>query len=85
MRWSDSVVGGSACGWVSQLVMGESVVVGSVRRNRWWEDRPMNGFQRMGRQWVGWQWQWVGVWDAVGQWVAAVVCVCVCVFIRWCW
>ena len=33
--------------------MGESVVVGSDVRIRWWEGRPMDGFQRMGRQWVG--------------------------------
>ena len=67
--------------------MGESVVVGSVRRNQWWEDRPVNGFQRMGRRWVGWQQQWVGVWDAVGRWVAAVVVVVgfFFFFLRCCW
>ena len=47
--------------WVGGMVMGESVVVGSIVRNRWWEDRPMNGFWRMDRRWMGWQWQWVGV------------------------
>ena len=73
LRWSDSVVGESACGWVGRLVMGESVVVGFVVRNQWWEDWPVNGFRRMGRRWVGWQRQWVGVGDAVGRWVAVVV------------
>ena len=29
---------------MGKLVMGESVVVGSVMRNRWWEDRLVNGF-----------------------------------------
>ena len=29
------------------MVMGESVVVGSIVRNQWWEDRPVNGFRRM--------------------------------------
>ena len=62
LRWSDSVVGGSACGWVGQLVMGESVVVGFVVRNQWWEDWPVNGFRRMGRRWwvgsgSGWVWE----------------------------
>ena len=46
--------------------MGELVVVGSVVRNWWWEDQPVNRFRRMGRRWVGWQRQWVGVWDVVG-------------------
>ena len=66
-------VGRPVGGWVGQLVMGESVVVGFVVRNQWWEDWPVNGFRRMGRRWVGWQRQWVGVGDAVGRWVAAVV------------
>ena len=36
------------------MVIGGSLVVGSVVQNQWWEDRLVNGFQRMGRWWVGW-------------------------------
>ena len=59
-------MGGLACGWSGRLVMGKSVMVGFVVRNWWWEDQPVNRFRRMGRRWVGWQRQWVGVWDVVG-------------------
>ena len=52
--------------WVGRLVMGKSVMVGFVVRNWWWEDQLVNGFRRMGRRWVDWQRQWVGVWDVVG-------------------
>ena len=54
--------------------MGESVVVGSDVRIRWWEGRPMDGFQRMGRQWVG------GLASAVGGCVGCSGSVVGCVF-----
>ena len=44
--------GGCVGLWVGGLA-GDGVV-GSVVQNQWWEDRLVNGFQRMGRWWVGW-------------------------------
>ena len=38
---------------MGRLVISESMVVGSNVRIRWWEGQPMDGFQMMGRQWVG--------------------------------
>ena len=50
MQWADLVMGRSAGD-------GQSVMVGSDVRIRWWEGRLMDGFQREG----GWVVGWVGV------------------------
>ena len=63
-------------------MMGESVVVGIDVRIRRWEGRPMDGFQRMGRQWVG---GWVGGGNGwvCGMWwvVFFVFCFCISVLV----
>ena len=75
--------------WVGWLVMGESVVVGSNVWIRWWEGRPVDGFQRMGRQWVS---GWVGGgsgWVCGMRWVVFLVFVFVFLFwwlwFKWLW